>query len=370
MIIPSYFGDLATTEALQFILDRSQDLLGQASIWRNFLDQGITSASLDFTAAIGRDRISAVASIVDSDSPAPMRTRNKLERYSGKIPAMKEKFRMSQDDMRNLEILRGLQFTNGQGGATPQDLVRFLTKDLLEAAVAGDKRVDLMMLQGISTLTIDVTSTGNPDGAAFGTIDLLPQSYQKQGVPVVWTDIASTPIDDIENFININRNTRGRTFGQILMSNQLWLVFKKTTQVKSMLQTFFNVGKANATFAVTLDNVNEFLTANNWPTITIVNYTSMIEVDGLPTYVQGFNANNVVFAPSGKLGTLMNAFCMESLHPVQNKTYANYGPTLVGKWMVDDPLAEYTGMEMNAFPALAIDGIFILTTNVVQTPFV
>lgn len=367
MILPSYFGDLATNENLQFILDQSQDLLGGQSIWRNFLDLGISQASLDFTAAIGRDRISAVASIVDSDSPAPLRSRNKLEKYSGKIPAMKEKFKMSQDDMRNIDVLQALNFTSA---GTAVNLVQFLTRDLQEAAVAGDKRVDLMLLQGISTLTIDVSATGNPDGAAFGTLDLLPLAVQKQGVPIVWTDLVNaTPIDDIENFININRNTRGRTFGQILMSNTLWLTFKKTTQVKSLLQTFFNVGKANASFAVTVSNVNEFLTANNWPSITIVNYTSMIEVDGLPTYIQGFNANNVAFVQSGKLGTLMNAYPMELRKPVQGKNYASYGPTLVGKWLEDDPLVEFTGMEMNAFPALNVDGIFILTTNVVQASF-
>ncbi len=366
MILPSYFGDLATNQNLQFILDQSQDVLGQQSIWRNFLDLGITQASLDFTAAIGRDRISAVASVVDSDSPAPLRSRNKLEKYSGKIPAMKEKFRMNQDDMRNIEVLRAMNFANTSGN----NILQFLVKDVQEAAVAGDKRVDLMMLQGVSTLTIDVSATGNPDGAAFGTLDLLAQSYQKQGVPTVWTDPASTPLDDIQAFVDINRNTRGRTFGYIMMTQTLFNNIRKTTQAKSYLASFFNIGKASASFAVTVDNINEYLSANNLPTIIIINYTSMIEVDGQPTYVQGFNVNNVAFVPAGKLGTLMNAFAMETRYPVAGKNYASYGATLVGKWLEQDPLVEFTGMEMNAFPALNVDSIFVLTSNVVQASFV
>lgn len=368
MIIPSYFQNLAQSQNLQFLIDRSQDMLDAQSIWRNWLDLGVPQMSLTFTSVIGRDRISAAASIVDSDAPAPLRARNKIETYAGTIPAMKEKFRLSQDDMRNIEIVRNLPITTGGGAAA---LVAFLMKDLQEAAISGDKRVDLMLLNALSTLSVDLTNTANPDGAALGNIDLLSQSYQKQGVPVVWSDLVnSTPIDDIENFIEINLNNRGRSFGQLLMSYELWLVFKRNTQVKAFLASFYNVGKQAATFAVTVANVNEFMLANGWPPITIVNYTSNIEVDGKPSFVKGFNINNLVFAPAGKLGVLANAVPMERIHPVAGKTYADYGPTLVGKWADNDPLVEFTGMEMIAFPVLNIDGIFILTTNVVLAAFV
>jgi hypothetical protein len=371
MIIPSYFGDLASSQNLQLIIDQSQDVLGQQSIWRNYLTLGLPQMSLDFTDVIGRDRISAAASIVDSDAPAPLRSRNKVERYSGKIPAMKEKFRMNQDDMRALEVLRALPL-NGSEAA----LQNFLIKDVQEASVAGDKRVDIMMLQGMSTLAVDTTATLNPDGAVFGTIDLLPAygtAVQQQGVPIVWSSVTtSTPIDDIDNFITINRNVRGRTFGAIYMSAALWVNFKKSTQVKNYLAGFYNTGRANnaTSFAVTQDNVNEYMSANNWPPIVVVNYTAMIEVDGIPTYIQPFNANNVVFAPAGKLGVLANAVPMERLHQVTGKEYANYGATLVGKWRENDPLVEFTGMEMNAFPVLNVDGIFILNTNTVLATFI
>lgn len=327
--------------------------------------------SLDFTEALGRDRISAVASIVDSDSPAPLRTLAKLEKYSGKIPKMKEKFRMNEDQLR---ALKTLQATNFVGGAnTSAALVKFLTKHVLEASVAGDKRVDLMMLQGVSTLTIDVSTTGNPDGAATGTLDLLPTlgATQKQGVPVVWTDATNAkPFDDIYNYVFINRNNRGRQFGAIMMSANLFQTFKATAQVKSYIQTLFNVGKVNVGYSVTLDTVNLYLETNQLPPIVIVNYTSMIEVDGKPTYVQGFNNNNVAFVPSGKLGTLKNAIPLERIEPILNKNYADYGATLVSKWGTDDPMVEWTGMEMIAFPALNVDGIFLLKTDTVQTPFV
>lgn len=366
MIVPSYFSTLAQSQNLQFLLDASQANLEQQSIWRQWLNVGLPQMSLNFDAAIGRDRIAAAASIVDSDAPAPLRSRHKLDLYKGKIPAIKEKFRMNQDDMRAIEVLRALPLNSGNNDA----LLAYLNKDLQEAAVSGDKRIDLMLLQALSTLTIDVNTTNNPDGVAYGTIDLLAASYQSQGVPVAWqTSATATPIDDIENYITINRDTRGRTFGKILLSMRLWNFFKKTTQVKNYLATFYNTGKTTSSFAVTLDTVNEMFTSNKWPVIEIIEHNTHIEVDGKPTFVRGFNDDNVVFIPNGKLGTLFNAVSMEQVHPVKDKNYASFGPTLVSKWAESDPLVEFTGMEMNAFPSINVDSIFVLKTQTVQASF-
>lgn len=367
MIIGSYFRELAENQNLQFLIDASQSNLEQQSIWRNWLNVGLPQMDLNFDSAIGRERIAAAASIVDSDAPAPLRSRNKLELYKGKIPAIKEKFRMNQDDMRTLEVLRVLPLAGGNNSA----LIDFLNKDLQEAAVSGDKRIDLMLLQALSTLAIDVNLTNNPDGVVYGTIDLLAQSYQKQGVPIVWTSATTAkPITDIEGYLLANSNLRGRQFGKILMSYELWQVFRATTQVSDMLKSFFNIGKTNGTFANTLANVNDMFVANGWPVIEIINHVTNIEVDGKPTYIKPFNANNVVFVPAGKVGTLFNAISMADLHRVANKTYAKFGPTLVSKWAEDDPLTEFTAMEMNAFPSVNIDGIFLLKTDTVQASFV
>lgn len=364
-IVPSYFSNLAASENLQFLLDSSQKNLEQQSIWRKYLTPGIPQMSLSFDAAIGRERIAAAASIVDQDAPAPLRSRNKLELYKGTIPAIKEKFKMNQSDMRQIEVMKRLPLAGNNSA-----LISFLNKDLAEAAVAGDKRVDHMFLQAVSTLTVDINTTNNPDGAAYGTIDLLGQSYQKQGVPTVWSDVASTPIDDIENFININWKNRGRKFGKILMPYELWLSFKKTTQVKTYLATFLNTGKSASSFAVTLDMVNQMFAQNMWPTIEIINHITHIEVDGLPTYVRGFKSENVSFVPDGKFGILHNAISMEELHPDSTKSYAKFNQTLVSKWAESDPLTEFTAMELNAFPVPNIDEVFILKTDTVQASFV
>lgn len=367
MVIPSFFGEFASAPLLQTMIDDSLETLQAKSWWRTMLDEDLPQWSLSFEQVIGRSRIEAAASIVDIDSPAPLRSNNRLEKYFGAIPTMKEKFVMKQSELRDLLALSQSQLLSGN--ANVQALIKKLYDHVSMAAVAGDRRVDILLIQAISTLTMDVSVTNNPDGAALGTIDLLPQAYQKQGVPVVWTDPAAKPIDDIENYIDYIATYMGRGFGTIMMSKPQWLAFKRNAQVIDRLKSFYNIGKSNGTYAATIQNVNEMLTETLLPTIQVLNVVSGVEKDGDITPFRFFNNNNLAFLPAGKIGTLKQAIPMERSNPIEGKQYANFGPTLVSKWAEDDPYREFTSMEMNACPAVEVDSIFLLKTDTVQAAF-
>lgn len=367
MIIPSFFGPFASQPALQALIDDTLDTLQMQSAWRQFLDEGTPQASLTFEQVIGRSRINAAASVVDIDANHPLRGNNKLETYTGKIPTMKQAFVLDQSEIRELKALEESQLLNSTGAVTA--LIKKLYDHVSMASVAGDKRIDIFMWQAISTLTVDLTTALNPDGFAPGVISLLPKTYQLQGVPKVWTDSTSDPIADIENYIDFVTNTFGRKFGRILMSMPMWLKFKRNPQVIDRLKSFYNIGKANGTYSATLVNVNEMFAANLWPEIEVVNDVQGIEADGVVTPIRAFSDNNISFLPSGKIGTLKNAWPIEMLMPIPNKTYAFFGPTMVSKWLDDSPFREFTAMDMNAFPALDTDSIFILKTDTVQASF-
>lgn len=366
-IVPSYFSTLAESQNIQAMIDNSLLNLQKQSIWRDYLDLGLPQMDLTFEQAIGRDRIEAAASIVDPDASKPLRSRPSLDLLTGKIPSIQQKFKMSQTDMRTMEVLKALPISDAQ---KKMQLLEKLFNDVSKCATAGDKRVDIMTLQALSTLTVTVDATTNPDGVAFGTVDLLAKGYQKQGVPVVWSTTAtSTPIDDINKYLQYIWNNYGRTFSKILMPYNLWINFMNSAQVIARLQSFYNIGKANASFAVTLDNINNYFMANLWPPIEIIQHTVGIEKNGVISPIRPFDDNNLSFLPAGKLGELKNALPMERLHPVEGVSYANFGATLVSKWRTNDPIQEWTGMELNAFPALDVDGIFILKTETVQASF-
>src|SRR5690348_7888802 len=101
-IVASLFGNLASNQNLQAMIDNSIDAFQAESVWRNYLDWGVPQIELTFATAIGRSRIEAAASIVDPDSPAPLRGRASLEKLEGKIPTMKQAFSLNQSDYRSL----------------------------------------------------------------------------------------------------------------------------------------------------------------------------------------------------------------------------------------------------------------------------
>lgn len=273
---------------------------------------------------------------------------------------MKEKFALNQDDYRKLMSLQALPISDEQ---KLNMLIQKLWNDVQNAATSTDKRIDIMFLQAVSTFAIDVSTLNNPDGAIFGSVDLLAKADQKRTVSTVWTDDDADPFRDIRDVVRYAADS-GRAFSEIWIDQSLWYSIQNLTAVKQALSGYQNPG-SNAKFIVTLDRVNEFLQANQWPPLKVMNARYGIEKDGIISTINPFKAENVVFVPAGKLGMVHNAVSIENWEPVQGINYANYDRTLVSKWRDNDPWREYTQAELNAFPALEqIDGIFILQTDV------
>ena len=146
------------------------------------------------------------------------------------------------------------------------------------------------------------------------------------------------------------------------MDSSLWLKFIKTTEVKDLYGAF--LGKANNKVIPTLETVNEFLTGLKLPIIEIVNVSIGVEKDGMITAYNPFSTTNAVFIPGGKLGRIQIALSVEELNKVDNINYAKFNNVLVSKWRENEPWAEYTKSELNAFPSISqIDGIYLLSTT-------
>lgn len=359
-VVTSVFGDLASSENLQLLIDNQIQLLYGKSIWRSLLDVGIPQIDLTFSTIIGRSRIEAAASIVDPDAPAPLRSRKALEKLDGKIPTMKEKFRMDQADYRKLKTLEALPISDKQ---RLELILKAFNDDVTNAAVSPDYRIDIMLMQGLSTFTIDAGITNNPDGVAYGTVDLLAQSYQKKTVVKVWSDPTADAIVDIQNVVK-DAATRGRTFAEIWIDQAQWFLMQNLASTKQYISGYQNPG-SNAKFVVTLESVNTLLVALSLPPLRIVNARYGVEMDGQIQTINPWKQANLTFMPAGKVGVLHNAIPIDTWEPVEGIGYANYDLALVSKWRDNDPWCEYTAVELNAFPGLEqIDGIYILQTDV------
>ena len=356
--IKSIFGVYA--ENLQLVIDNSLDQFAPTN-FQNYMTWGAPSPVLTFESAIGRSRIEAAASIVNRDSASPLRSRAGLDKLTGEVPAIKEKIKLSESDMRNYLVLQSMNIPDA---TKKQQLLDLLFGDVKIVGGAAMKRLDYMFLEGLSTGQVTVTYDNNPDGAvATQTIDLLMAAANKKTSSVTWDNADTTlpkPITDIGAVVE-DATARGIKFAKILMTRAIWLKFIKTKEVVDSLTGFLGLSKGTVT--VTLTRVNEFLTETGYPVIELVdNNVIGVEKDGVISTKQPFIDASVVFIPGGSLGTIKVAVAIEELKPAKNLTYGKYNNALISKWQETEPWAEFTKVELNAFPAFeAIDQTYILT---------
>lgn len=356
--IASVFGNYASR--LQVMIDNS---LGKfAPTWFDkYFDWAPSQSTLNFTTVIGRQRIEAAASVIARGSTAPLRSRAALEKLTGSIPPIAEKFAMSEDDYRDFLNLQNMQLSDE---TKRKQLLDLLFDDVKKAGDAAMKRLDIMVLEGLSTGTITLTVTNNPDGVVLATpIDLLMPSSNKTNAAVDWaTSASATPLKDIMDRVEYHSG-RGVKFEKILMTRPTFMKFIKTTEVINSVAAFVRVNKG--TYLPTLSAVNDFLQDQLLPPIELVEASIGIEKDGAISTIKPFKDENVVFVPAGKLGKIHNAIAIEELRPVEKVSYAKFNNALISKWQENEPFAEFTKVELNAFPGIdAIDSIAILSSNV------
>jgi len=359
--IKSIFG--AYAQRLQVVVDNSLDLF--APTWfQNYFTWAPQQMSLSFESVIGRSRIEAAASIIARGSTAPLRGRQGLEKLTGSIPQIAEKFQMLESDYRDFLTLQQL---NTDENSRKQQLLDLLFSDVKRVGDAVMKRMDIMCLEGISTGYISLTVNNNPDGLVLqDAIPLLMPAGNFQNASISWDSSTATPFTDIMDVVN-TAQAAGKKFAAILMTRSRFLKMVVTDEVKSFIANFINLRNLTKVLP-TLQQVNDYLQANLLPPITLVDEVVGIEKDGVISTLRPFKDENVVFIPSGNMGVIKNSIAIEQLRPVSDVSYATFNNALISKFSETDPFREWTKAELNAFPAFeAIDNIYILLSTTVSS---
>jgi hypothetical protein len=355
--LQSVFGSYA--DKLQSIIDKSQARF--APTWfENYFEVGTPQQNLTFVTVIGRARVEAAASVIARGSQAPLRSRAGLDKLQGEIPPIAEKFAMREEEYRNFLMVQQLPISDA---AKNNMLLDLLFGDTKKAGDSVYKRLDIMALEGVSKGQISLDVTNNPDGVILSTpLDLLFPVGNKTNASVDWrTSATAKPIEDIQTAVTYQRN-RGVKIEKVLMSIALWEVFRVCTSVKDFFTAY--VGKTNNKVLVTLDNVNELLKSQQLPSIELIDQVVGVEKDGVISAIRPFSDWNCVLVPGGKLGTIHNAFALEELKPVTGVNYGKVKQALVSKWQENEPWAEFTKAELNAFPGIeSSDQIHLIATK-------
>ena len=345
---------LSERGTMQAIIDNSAQLF-DPPVWKTYMDWQFSS-SLTFKDITGTYTTTSAASVVEYGSPAPERSRPKTGSIAGSIPSLKALYTMTPTQIREyLELQRNVELNI----LKIDELFNYIYGDIKNASLAPHKRLDIFVLEGLSTGSIVNNTTKNPDGTPwtvnFGT--------PTETVAVDWTAGANhTPIVDIRAVVNTYK-ALGIKFGAMMMSQTTFdYMILSTTLLAAAPAFFINVPggqeRFDSTGFFTVGLVNTYLQAVGLPTIiiedTIINTE---DLDGTKTSVQPFADLKVVFLPSFDLGKMYWTYTNEMMLPVSGREYANFDNALVKRWYVG--VNEYTESELPAFPVFS---------NVNQTP--
>src|SRR5687767_10984401 len=143
--IKSIFG--AYADKLQLMVDKRLDAF--APTWfGQYFDWGVPQTTLTYVSAIGRSRIEAASSVVARGSRSPLRSRAALEKLQGEVPAIQVKMQMLEGQMRDYMSLQAMAVSEETKKKATLDL---LFDDVKKVGDAAMKRIDAMVLEGIST---------------------------------------------------------------------------------------------------------------------------------------------------------------------------------------------------------------------------
>lgn len=342
--ITTIFGDLASAEALQHQIDVSKDLFATAQ-WKKYFTWGVPSVGLTYATVIGASRIEAMASVVDVDASAPLRSRQGLVKVEGEIPAMKEKFKMSQKLYRDYLTIKGLPLSDE---ARRNIVLDMIFNDVKAAGNAPHMRLDYFALKMLSSAKIQILIANNPDGIITDEIDLLmPAANKYQCIAEAWSVSATAdPIRDIQKVMTDFR-MKGVRLSRILMD---YFAFNNMITTDAVAKYIYGRVTTNIKALISQTLLNQYLAGEGMPTIELVDATMGIESDGVITTSQPWVEGQVTFLPAGPVGTMHNAMSIERINPVAGISYADYDRVLISKWAENDPWAEYTACELLAFP--------------------
>jgi len=323
--------------------------------WPSFFPAKYTPF-LKYETLIGSQGNRVAADIVSFDSSAPLKTRKVIDKLTGDIPPTRMKKKMSEADFNMYDQLKAI--------ATPdQDALLKLIFDDVDACVDGvNGRLDWLTIQALALGKIDLSATNNGDGIITqATIDFQRQSDNETVMAAAnryWTAATiatSKPITDIQTIVEAARDV-GVELRYILMNRSKFNAFAASAEVKDFVTyKMFNGTAIQFTPGVT--EVNTALSRGDLPLVVMMDTRIDIEtadhtITSTDPWLDSAGADRyVTFLENLQVGDMFYCPTAEEKHPPKQVTQAKVGPILITKFSKEDPVAEFTKGEINAFPS-------------------
>lgn len=312
--------------------------------------------TLKYESLLSENKISA-ADVVATDSPLPLKMRDKVSSAGGSIPKMGMKMQLNESEMLNIDIM----LLSNVGGGLSQGIATALFGDIKKCIHGIYARLELMALQSLSQGFTSLASTNNVGMTEVITY-AIPTANQ-YGAGTIWSNVASTPLDDIESIVD-DAIANGHSLKVILMTRAEFNKMKKTTQVKERYAAYLDLQAGNI-ITPTLAKVNTFLLEDLGMQIQIVESYVNTEVNGVRTNTQCWAAGKIALLENLNVGSLYYGQTAEEKRPVAGVTYQKADDyMLVSKFAKNEPLAEFTSVQGYVLPVLNnVEAIYQLNAN-------
>lgn len=330
---------------------------GAPALWHKQLLREEYSADLSWSSAQLSSSIVA-ADVVSMDSSLPLKSRGSLTQASGRIPKLGVKFRKSELDISNINIMRSR-------GASEAAIVGSIFNDVDRAIRAMDVRKEILFLSALSTgqfLVADDTNVGTGVRASFG---YLPKNSLTSKVP--WSDAAKAkPIDDLRALFSAARGA-GRRPRHVYMSYGYMEHLRASAQGRVFGSQGLVAVKPEQLLAPPVDGMLTALRNEFRAEFHVVDSSFLVELpSGQTQTVEPWAESRIVAVPEDKVGRLVYGTLPEETNPVAGVAYQKSGThVLVSKYSQNDPLMEFTAAQALCLPVIDSGGdVFTLDASV------
>ncbi len=323
-----------------------------------------TVSSLDYTTLIGDKGNMIAADVVSYDSSAPLKTRKKVDKLTGTIPAIRMKKKMNESEILEYNYLSVLA-----DDAAKQSLVDLVFDDVDACFDGIQARLEWLVFKAMSIGVIALAKTNNDGIVTENNIDFQVPDGNKTGVAVVWSGVAAntTPLTDMRAVKTTAQNA-GHKLKYCLMRPEQFNYFRASAEVKNEIG-YYLIGTSALPKAPNLATVNEYLLGEDLPIIRIMDQSITTEDDaGDQTAGNPWELGYITYIHQEKLGKMLSAPLAARLNPPKQEFQAVKDNVLIAKWRDTDPVTEMTRGEINAFPSFdEADRVYMQNTENVGT---
>jgi hypothetical protein len=365
VLLSSLYGEL--TRNVQARFDAASKLnkeIFDKVIYRQFLDWDTPTVSLDFEELIGKYNITVAAATIGEHSKEPIIGSNGIDTVKERVLNHAITRPMTMQDYRKiLQLLDSKSISDEQ---KKKELINLMWGDVTWVVNGVEAKLDIIFLSALSNCGVfKFDENNNPEGGVRGEINFNQPSTNIAQSTTKWTEGNLETVDCMEDIQAILDLAEDRTnLGKVLCAPSRISYMCRSKKMKQMIW-----GTDKSSKIVQLKDINEYMESNAYPIFEKMKRQVRIHKGGNSfETLSPWNANNIVFIPTGKLGMVKNAYSDNELNPESDVAYSNYGRIRVSQWHVGETKGankgEFTKAESLSLPVITeMENIYTLKTD-------